>query len=282
VSEDVFPSISTSFFGEGPPRLEDIRLARENGFSRFELTLHPDFLNVNDRQQVRQLIDLAESGQADFYSVHAAWSTRCDISGRSKRVRNTAVEQLRQLVALCARLRTRIIVLHPSWHPIRQWDVNGRIERAAASLRSVLELLGNSTTKLALEILAPPCLPSESSMMLELVGKIDDPENVAVCVDVNHVNLTEPPERAIGKLGNRVIHLHFSDNDGLAEKHWPPFAGVIDWGAVMRELAATKYQGAINFEVGWTSLGATRAEAARELAGIYQRLLSLARPLADK
>ena len=68
-----------------------------------------------------------------------------------------------------------------------------------------------------------------------------DPSHTFPCGDMPHV--------AIYRLGRRVFHCHFSDNDALTNAHWRPGEGKIDWGALLQALHDTGYQGTLSVEL---------------------------------
>lgn len=68
-----------------------------------------------------------------------------------------------------------------------------------------------------------------------------DPSHTFPCGDLPHV--------AIYRLGARVFHCHFSDNDGLTNAHWRPGMGKIDWKSLLRALHETGFSGTLSVEL---------------------------------
>jgi sugar phosphate isomerase/epimerase len=62
---------------------------------------------------------------------------------------------------------------------------------------------------------------------------------LGVCLDIGHVNANSPMPAAdwVTALGPRIGHVHLSNNDGLADRHWPLDRGTLDVQAVMELLA---------------------------------------------
>ncbi len=68
-----------------------------------------------------------------------------------------------------------------------------------------------------------------------------DPSHTFPCGDMPHV--------AIYRLGDRVFHCHFSDNDALTNAHWRPGCGKIDWRALLRALRDVGFTGTVSVEL---------------------------------
>jgi sugar phosphate isomerase/epimerase len=68
-----------------------------------------------------------------------------------------------------------------------------------------------------------------------------DPSHTFPCGDMPHV--------AVYRLGSRVFHCHFSDNDALTNAHWRPGMGKIDWRALLQALRDVGYQGTLSIEL---------------------------------
>lgn len=68
-----------------------------------------------------------------------------------------------------------------------------------------------------------------------------DPSHTFPCGDMPHI--------AIYRLGRRVFHCHFSDNDALTNAHWRPGMGKIDWRALLAALHAVGFEGTLSVEL---------------------------------
>ena len=99
---------------------------------------------------------------------------------------------------------------------------------------------------------------STGKQMRDFIDAVDHPW-LAACWDTAHGNIS-PNARAIGQyqnivaLGNKLKGLHVSDNFGDAHHHSWPFAGIINFDAVMQGLMDVGYDGYFNFEASYTLL----------------------------
>lgn len=95
------------------------------------------------------------------------------------------------------------------------------------------------------ESLLPSCIGRNASELLYILSAHPD---LRVCFDPNHL-LDESVTALLSAVGDRVAAVHFSDCDGLDERHWMPGEGVIDWPSVMEKLSEIGYGGPILYEV---------------------------------
>lgn len=84
--------------------------------------------------------------------------------------------------------------------------------------------------------------------MLRILDAVDSPA-LGVNFDPSHLfPVGDIPQMAIARLGDRVVHCHFSDNDGTTNAHWRPGKGKIDWKATLAALQAVGYTGVLSLE----------------------------------
>ena len=83
-----------------------------------------------------------------------------------------------------------------------------------------------------------------------------DSRYFTACLDIGHCFLLgRKPEDAVCYLGSRLSCLHVHDNDGISDRHTPPYSGGVNWDAVMTALADTGYKGDFTYEItgGYTA-----------------------------
>jgi len=101
-------------------------------------------------------------------------------------------------------------------------------------------------------------LCSTGAEMRELIEAVDHPL-LGACWDTAHGNLAKGA-RTLGQyqnimaLGSRLHGLHISDNFGDCHHHSWPFAGTINFDAVMQGLLDVNYDGYFNFEASYSLL----------------------------
>ncbi|MBT5711916.1 hypothetical protein HOI71_12795 [Candidatus Poribacteria bacterium] len=79
----------------------------------------------------------------------------------------------------------------------------------------------------------------------------------------------------VRSLADRLITLHVSDYNGIDERHWLPFRGVVDWAAFANALADVEFRGAFVYETRFTPDGL--ADLLAEALANYDDILAAAR-----
>jgi sugar phosphate isomerase/epimerase len=76
--------------------------------------------------------------------------------------------------------------------------------------------------------------------------------DIRLTLDVAHAELGAKKNRTpefIKAYGDRIGHLHFSDNFGREDNHLPLGTGIINFSRIVRELKKTTYDDTLTFEV---------------------------------
>ena len=85
--------------------------------------------------------------------------------------------------------------------------------------------------------------------LLRIIDAVDSPA-LGVNFDPSHLfPAAEIIHAAVYRLEGRIVHCHFSDNDGLTNVHWRPGKGKIDWEKTMVALKDTGFDGTISLEL---------------------------------
>ena len=89
---------------------------------------------------------------------------------------------------------------------------------------------------------------ASSEGILRILEAVDSPA-LGVNFDPSHLFPSgDIPHVAIYRLGDAIVHCHFSDNDGETNVHWRPGMGKIDWERVLIALKETGFDGVISLE----------------------------------
>jgi len=181
-------------------------------------------------------------------SIHALFGKPYDFSSLEEPVWHAATKEAFNAVELAADLGAGLVVLHLSSEPIAVEERAARIKQAEVALQAIENHADDLSVRIAVELLPRTCLGNTVEELLEVLDGCA-PRTVGACLDVNHVmdRYRELP-KYVRILGDRLIHLHLSDYDGVDEKHWMPGAGVIDWKGLMEALRDTGYTGPLHYE----------------------------------
>jgi sugar phosphate isomerase/epimerase len=260
---------------QGPDRLTAANLAllSQAGLDRVEVSLaRKHFPRGDDRFTEGVRAALGKTG-VTCGSVHLDFEVDYDLSSVDEAVRAATFDDMKWSLTAGARLGAGIAVVHGSDEPVGDDERAERIRLFKNALAHLAPVARERKIRLALELLPRTCLANTVDEALQICGGLPA-EDIGICLDVNHINLREDPAAAVKRLGPRILSFHISDNDGVDERHWFPFEGVIDWPSFMGAVRAIGYEGQFVFETGG-SLGEDLPSYLREVRARFDRLMAL-------
>lgn len=134
------------------------------------------------------------------------------------------------------------------------------------------DFAGPRMVRLCVEHSPGRALPTAASVLawLEHVGHA----NLKLLLDVGHCLISKEDTAAVvAQAGDRLGYVHFDDNDGVGDLHWPLLAGAWTEDGLKTVLAALRkgrYRGALALELN--SANADPVEALRQGKELLERL----------
>lgn len=227
---------------------EKLDLIEESDAHHLEIVFRKGHFWPEDDDQMAMASDFFRDSGMELWSVHLPYGGEIDYASPDESVRRNGQLAAERFLAATAELGASVAVMHPSSEPVPEGEDR---ERHVRSIRKTLEALTPVAADLGLqigvELLPRSCLANRPSELLRIIQGFDE-ETVGVCLDTNHANLKTRLERVVSDVGDRIVSLHVSDNDGDDEKHWFPMEGVIEWEPFLKALLATSYDGPFMYE----------------------------------
>jgi sugar phosphate isomerase/epimerase len=116
------------------------------------------------------------------------------------------------------------------------------------SVRRIMQIVEDAGLRYAVEP-HPYRYVSNADGMLRLIDHVPSPA-LGINYDPSHTfPCGDLPNMAIYRLGSRVFHCHFSDNDAVTNAHWRPGMGKIDWRAMLKALRDVGFNGTLSIEL---------------------------------
>lgn len=85
--------------------------------------------------------------------------------------------------------------------------------------------------------------------MLRIIDHVQSPA-IGMNCDPSHLfPMGEIPHQVVYEVGDRIFHVHCSDNDGQTNVHWRPGKGNVDWVAFVKALDDIGYNGPLSIEL---------------------------------
>lgn len=229
---------------------------------------HVDCREPDDwKKNVRYMLDEGVSVDAvhgPFYEAlsDAGRNRWLSISHRNEKLRLKAVDMLKRTAELMGETGVRTMVAHFGVYG----DDNRQLDSILSSMINLEDFLAGTDVRIAFENVCSPL--SLSSMMRNTLEQFDF-QNLGICIDTGHANLNEEPVAAVSNAGDRLLHIHASDNKGGEDEHLLPFEGVIPWDKVAEALRSVKFEGCITIE---TMCRGDQEEELRKVARAREQL----------
>ncbi|MBQ4527422.1 MAG: sugar phosphate isomerase/epimerase [Clostridia bacterium] len=202
---------------------------------------------------VPKLIELSNKYNVAIRSYHLPFNDEGKIpflpSSLDSTDRTKTLEMTKNLITALEPTGIEYVVIHGSLRVLaheRQQRLNAFVEY----LKELCDFCkGLNNIKVCVETLKPRCIGNglkEHLYILENVNK----DNLGICFDSNHL-LEEDNLDFIRGAGEYIYTTHFSDFDGIDERHWYPGRGINDWKSIVDLLEKKGYNGPYVFEVGF-------------------------------
>lgn len=193
---------------------------------------------------------IAEETGIEIHQVHGPW--RWPAKDATEEERAERFEKMTRSIAGTAILGCKNIIIHPIM-PYQSNDEKHKDFTYALNL-SFMEKL----TKVAEEYGVVICLENMPMPNLSL-GSVEatldfvktiNSDYYKVCLDTGHSTMFKTTAGdAVRKIGKDYLYaLHLHDSDGVRDRHWSPFSGIVDWYDFGRALYEINYEGVISLE----------------------------------
>lgn len=195
-------------------------------------------------------------------SIHMPFQRFIYISSYDEGVRSWAMDEFRQLIAVCDNYNPAHYVFHSKTGSKEEglWEL-----RKPALIRSFREMVAATPNNICIENMVGS-FPNTVEDMVEILQQV---ENGKCCIDTNHF-LHDKTSDAILALGKWVKTIHVSDYDGVFEKHWLPKEGVNNWMKIIGALEKIGYNGAFTYEVYREKYGYTYADIRENYEKLFE------------
>ena len=219
----------------------------ENGIRRIELIESPEQYDLTDSGSMKHVARICRNTGIEIVAYHAYKTDFAGIDGEA-----LSEEERLERVDVCRRQISTMLELDGT-----VWGCHARNTDDGTVRKSYEELVRHVEGTEA--VITVENFARQGTFVEERVAFLDeiDHPQIGMILDIGHVQtadgkgvLTRPggPTEIIGLCGHRLKHVHlhgFKDSD-----HYPPLCegDVIQWVELFRELKASNYPGAINFE----------------------------------
>jgi sugar phosphate isomerase/epimerase len=236
-----------------------LELAARSGAEGVEIFAARHHFDYTQREDIRELSDWFRSNDLKPFSMHApmfpdremgrAGAPPVNVIHPEKSRRIDAMDEIKRALEAAEQIPFQNLIVHLGERE-DSWS-----QRTIDNAHTALEHLGAFASALGVRVLvenltSDATTPEHLMTILEL-GHLN---NIGVCLDLGHANMTVGIPDAIVALRNRIVSLHVHDNHGSKDEHLWPGDGSIDWKDTTKRLTALAAPPAAVLEIGY-SLG---------------------------
>lgn len=214
--------------------------AAEHGFDFIDLTLeHPKAsADVLDIAAVRAALDRTGLGIVGHTAPYLPFANAI------QRLRAAAVAEVAAQFEIFQRLGATLVNVHPDGGKGNTGQEQS-LARNAESFATLAELAEPFGIRVMIENLVGIFEPAA-----QMRAMLDAHPRLGWHYDIGHAQVRGNRSREyLEVLGDRLAHVHLSDNSGRSDDHLPLGVGRLDWKRLVRGLKRTGYDGRITLEV---------------------------------
>lgn len=172
-----------------------------------------------------------------------------DLASLDEAVQADSIEYYRQAIVRAEKLGADQAYLTP---PLA--TDSDTLGRWADGLHVLADAAGQQGLRLCVEHFPGRALPTVAAT-LALIDRLRHPA-LGLLIDVGHCLISqEDPAQAVAMAGDQLGYVHFDDNDGQSDLHWPLLAGQLTRRQILDTLAALReidYAGVVSLELNAT------------------------------
>lgn len=248
-----------------------LELAQRSGAEAVEIFAARQHFDYTSREDVMEIAEWFKSNPLQAFSMHAplfpdremgrAGAPGVNVIHIEKSRRIDSMDEIKRALETAEHVPLRNMVVHLG-EQTDSWS-----QRTIEYALTALEHLGAFARPLGVRLLvenltSDPTTPEHLMMILEM-GHLD---NVGVCLNLGHANITVGVRDAIATLSRRIVSVHVHDNHGMRDEHLWPGEGAIDWPAAVTGLKDLPQPPATVLEIGYNLYDPHTAAAKVEAA----------------
>jgi len=180
--------------------------------------------------------------------VHSLHAANIDIASPDPEERSRGVRLAEKGIDALERLGGKFLVQHPTSGLPKRISREERLKYASSSLTEIADYAEAHGVVLAVENMLPVQGFSRSEELLRLLEVVGG-RNVGICFDTSHAQLSGEGMGMARTLGERIVTIHASDNDGRRDDHLIPGTGIINWEEFVGVLGEIGYDSVFMVEL---------------------------------
>jgi sugar phosphate isomerase/epimerase len=220
--------------------LKEIRWISENGFDFIDLTIEPLKAHEINIEKVRKA--LRDSNLEAIGHTNPFLPSIFPIQS----IREVCLKEFKKYIDIFNALEIKLVNIHPFYSAPFLSDED-KIKANIQFLKQVNKLCKSRGITLMLENYIKPFDTPE--VFMRILKEVPD---LKIHLDIGHCNINQEEnltEAFFKKFGNKIVHLHLSDNKGKDDDHLPLGCGNIEWEKIIKVIKKAKFNRTITLEI---------------------------------
>lgn len=232
------------------PILEEIAEFSMLGFDYLELTMDPP--QAHWRDVLLQKNDLLESLKRRDMKLVCHMPTFVSLADLTESIRKASLEEVIRSLETAAELNCLKVVAHPAYiSGMGSYVMDHSRELALDSLEAMVAKATELGLMMCLENMFPRTgFGVEVEDFVEIFNSFPQ---LMMTLDTGHGNIGSPRSKRlvnlIDRFGDRIRHVHISDNFGKEDNHLPVGSGSVRFPKLIEALKKTGFDGTATFEI---------------------------------
>jgi len=232
------------------PVVEEIETLAQLGFDYLELAMDPPMAHYSTIIKEKKAIVRALEGHDLGLVCHLP--TFVSTADLTASIRQASIREVQRSIEVAADLGAKKVVLHPSMAGGMGAFVLDTVKTYAIDF---ISLMAQTAQELDLTLCLENMMPRnrigvEPDVFEVLLGPVP---GLKLTLDTGHANIGDRRGRRlkglVDRFGDRIGHLHISDNSGKRDDHWAVGRGTVRFADLMNRLKAVGYDATMTLEV---------------------------------
>jgi len=220
--------------------IEEIKWISENGFDFIDLTIEPLEAYKIDTKNVNKALN--------NFNLDAIGHTNPFLPSifPIQSIRKVCLEEFKKYVDMFSKIGIKLVNIHPFYDAPFLSDED-KIKANIQFLKQVNKLCKSKGITLMFENYIKPFDGPE--VFTRILKEIPD---LKIHLDIGHCNINQEKNLTkafFKRFGNKITHLHFSDNKGKDDDHLPLGCGNIEWEKIIKIIKKSKFDKTITLEI---------------------------------
>ncbi len=223
---------------------EQLPFIKKVGFNLVELNLNHPWTGLDYKNELL-ISELCREAERNSVRLTAHAPTEIPLTTTDKTDDARIIEIYIDMAQKIAGAGIEGLVIHPcrDIQSCKSTDTEEiQMENFICRMEKIMPVCEKMHATLLLETMIPGRISSLMDNLIRVVDNVNSPF-LKICLDTNHLNLSEDICAAAERAGERIGEFHLNDNHGIKEEHLLPYSGTIDWDAFTRMISRIAFEG---------------------------------------